>query len=96
MEQKKKIKIIIIVLAVLLGISLAALGGTLLYNRLTSRPAATVTVPDNLITPDEDTTNTESGESQAPATDNGSSATAPAQSTSTAETKKGGNNRALQ
>lgn len=56
MEQKKKIKIVIIVLAVLLGISLAALGGTLLYNRLTSHPAATVTVPDNLITPDEDTT----------------------------------------
>lgn len=88
MEQKKKIKIIIIVLAVLLGISLAALGGTLLYNRLTSRPAATVTVPDNLITPDEDTTDTESGENQAPATDNSSSAAAPTQPASTAETKK--------
>ena len=88
MEQKKKIKIIIIVLAVLLGISLAALGGTLLYNKLTNSTPATVTVPDNLITPDEDTTNTESGESQAPATDNGSSATAPSQPTSTAETKK--------
>ena len=64
MEQKKKIKIIIIVLAVLLGISLAALGGTLLYNRLTSRPAATVTVPDNLITPDEDTTKPDSSDTE--------------------------------
>ena len=33
MEQKKKIKIIIIVPAVLLGISLAAFGGTLIYNK---------------------------------------------------------------
>ena len=66
MEQKKKIKIVITVLAVLLGISLTALGGTLLYNRLASRPAATVTVPDNLITADEDTTKPDSSDSQAP------------------------------
>ena len=66
MEQKKKIKIVITVLAVLLGISLTALGGTLLYNRLASRPATTVTVPDNLITADEDTTKPDSSDSQAP------------------------------
>ncbi len=66
MEQKKKIKIVITVLAVLLGISLTALGGMLLYNRLASRPAATVTVPDNLITPDEDTTKPDNSDSQAP------------------------------
>lgn len=55
MENKKKIKIVIIVLAVLLGLSLLALGGTLVYNRLVKSAPSTVTVPDNLITPDEDT-----------------------------------------
>ena len=66
MEQKKKIKIIIIVLAVLLGISLAALGGTLIYNKIANATPATVTVPDNLITADEDTTKPASSDSQAP------------------------------
>ena len=88
MEQKKKIKTAIVVLAVLLGISLAALGGTLLYNRLASRPASTVTVPDNLITPDEEPSDTENSESQAPTESESTSATAPAQPTATAETKK--------
>lgn len=98
MEQKKKIKIIIIVLACLLGLSLLALGGTLIYNKIANTTPATVTVPDNLITPDEDTTkpgNSESNsqvpdssETQTPgsSTDTSSSAV-PAQST-TAETKK--------
>ena len=86
MEQKKKIKTAIIVLAVLLGISLAALGGTILYNKLASRPASTVTVPDNLITPNEEPSNTEGGEGQAPTESKTPSSTAPAQTT--AETKK--------
>ena len=62
MEQKKKIKIIIIVLAVLLGVSLLALGGTIVYNRLAKSEPAVVTVPDNLITPEEDTTKTDGSE----------------------------------
>lgn len=66
MEQKKKIKIIIIVLACLLGLSLLALGGTLIYNKIANTTPATVTVPDNLITPDEDTTKPDSSDSQAP------------------------------
>ena len=65
MEQKKKIKIIIIVLACLLGLSLLALGGTLIYNKIANNTPATVTVPDNLITPDEDTTKPDSSESKA-------------------------------
>lgn len=65
MEQKKKIKIIIIVLACLLGLSLLALGGTVIYNKIANATPATVTVPDNLITPDEDTTKPDS-DSQAP------------------------------
>ena len=98
MKQKKKIKIVIIILAILLGISLTALGGTLLYNRLASRPAATVTVPDNLITPDEDTTKPDSSENNSQAPDSSdtqapsssadtSSSAVPTQST-TAEVKK--------
>lgn len=53
-KQKKIIKLVIVILAVLLGISLLALGGTLIYNRLANNQPATVTVPDNLITPDAD------------------------------------------
>lgn len=66
MEQKKKIKVIIIVLACLLGLSLLALGGTLIYNKIANTTSATVTVPDNLITPDDDTTKPDNSDSQAP------------------------------
>ena len=66
MEQKKKIKIIIIVLAILLGLSLLALGGTLIYNKIANTTPAAVTVPDNLITPDEDMTKPDNSDSQAP------------------------------
>ena len=62
MEQKKKIKAIIIVLAILLGVSLLALGGTIAYNRLAKSEPAVVTVPDNLITPEDDTTETDGSE----------------------------------
>ena len=93
MEQKKKIKIVIIILAVLLGLSLLALGDTLVYNKLANTSPATVTVPDNLITPDEDTTKPDSSESSSQAPDSSdtqtssSSAVTPTQST-TAEAKK--------
>lgn len=98
MEQKKKIKIVIIVLACLLGLSLLALGGTLIYNKIANTTPATVTVPDNLITPDDDTTKPDSSESNSQAPDSSdtqapsssadtSSSAVPAQST-TAETKK--------
>ena len=91
MEQKKKTKIIIIVLAILLGLSLLALGGTLVYNKIANTTPATVTVPDNLITPDEDKTNPDSGDSQASDSSDtqtpSSSAVTPTQST-TSEAKK--------
>lgn len=56
MEQKKrnKTKTVIIVLAVLLALSLVALAGTLIIGKLYSHPG-TVTVPDNLITPETET-----------------------------------------
>lgn len=98
MEQKKKIKIIIIVLAILLGLSLLALGGTLVYNKLANNTPATVTVPDNRITPDEDTNKPDSSENNSQAPDSSdtqtpsssadaSSSAVPTQST-TAEAKK--------
>mgnify|MGYP002538091989 FL=1 len=98
MEQKKKIKIIIIVLAILLGLSLLALGGTVIYNKIANNTPATVTVPDNLITPDEDATKPDSSESNSQAPDSSdtqtpsssadaSSSAVSAQNT-TAETKK--------
>ena len=83
MEQKKKIKISIVILAILLGLSLLALGGTVVYNKLANATPVTVTVPDNRITPDEDTTKPDDSASQAP----DGSAVPPAQGT-TAETKK--------
>ena len=73
MEQKK-IKIAIIILAVLLALSLTALGGTILYHRLASRPADTATVPDNFITPDEEPTVPGGSESQVPTQDSESRA----------------------
>ena len=52
-ESKKKTKTAIIILAVLLGISLAALGVTLIYRAGSSKGRSEVTVPGNLISPTE-------------------------------------------
>lgn len=70
MEQKRKTKIIIIILAVLLGLSLLVLAGTLIRARLTDSDPGTVTVPDNLITPEEDT---ETEDTRTPGSDTGTS-----------------------
>ena len=96
MEKKKKT--IIIILSILLGLSLLGLGGTLVYNKIANTTPATVTVPDNLITPDEDTTKPDSSESNSQAPDSSdtqtpsssadaSSSAVPTQSTNV-ETKK--------
>ena len=66
MEQKKKIKIVIIVLAIVLGLSLLVLGGTLVYNKIANPTPATETVPDNLITPDDGTTKPDSSDAEKP------------------------------
>ncbi len=93
MERNKKNKTVIIILSALLGLSLLALGGTLVYNKIANSTPATVTVPDNLITPNEDTTKSDSSESNSQAPDSSetqtpiSSAVTFTQST-TAETKK--------
>lgn len=85
MSEKKqnKTKIVIIVLAVLLALSLIAFAGTVIYNKISVNIGATVTVPDNLITPDEEKNdNTETDESGSADETQGSSATNPAENIS--------------
>ena len=43
-----------------------ALGNTVIYSKIANTAPANVTVPDNRITPDEDTTKPDSSDSQAP------------------------------
>ena len=52
---EKKITVTILILSILLGLSLLALAGTLIRARLTDSDPGAVTVPGNLITPEEDT-----------------------------------------
>lgn len=49
-EQEKKIKTVIIVLAVLLALSLSALGGILIYSKSAKNAFAAAAVPNNFIT----------------------------------------------
>lgn len=58
-KEKGKIKIVIIILSVLLSVSLLLLAGTLLYNHFAESQPVSVTVPDNIITPEEDDTNSQ-------------------------------------
>lgn len=48
-------------MAILLGLSLSALGGILIHNRLSDEKTVSVEVPDNLITPDAEIDETTSG-----------------------------------
>lgn len=52
--QGKKIKIIIVILAVLLAVSAVGLAATLLYNHFAQSEPVSVEVPDNIITPDDE------------------------------------------
>lgn len=80
MEQRKKIKTVIAVLAVLLGISVTALGGTLIYSRIARSEPSTVEVPDNLITPEGDTDTEKSTEAASDTTEPQNEAQTEAQS----------------
>lgn len=51
-RERDTMKIVIIVLAVLLGISLSALAGIFLYHKFSRSTPTVVTVSDNLITPE--------------------------------------------
>ena len=52
MSDNKKLKIVTIVLAVLLGVSLLLLAGTVVYDKLSPKKGTSTTVSDNIITPD--------------------------------------------
>lgn len=64
MEKKKNLKTAIIVLAVLLGVSIAALSGILIYNRFAESQPASVTVPENIITPKTENSGSSGGSSE--------------------------------
>ena len=81
MEQEKKkkgMRVAIVLLAVLLGLSLAALAGVLIYGRLAGDVPTTVTVPDNLITPQEEPGDTTASDGTAAQETVAGAATAPA------------------
>lgn len=83
-KKTKKTKIIIAVLAILLAVSISALAGTLILQYVTGHESASVEVPGNIITPDEDDTpdiDTESALAE-------SSGIANAESTSVSNTSK--------
>lgn len=63
-KGRNKTKTAIIVLAVLLAFSLAALVGTLIYNNLTADVDTTVTVPNNLIAPGNDDSGNETSDAE--------------------------------
>lgn len=79
--MEKKIKVTILILSILLGLSLLVLAGTLIRARLTDSDPGAVTVPDNLITPEEDT---EAEDTRTPGSGT-SSAPAPTQSAAAAQ-----------
>ncbi len=74
MERNKKTKIAIAVLACLLACSLLATGGVLVYRAFNSDKTATVSVPDNLITPDADSSQEDSASADNDTADSGAAA----------------------
>lgn len=78
--KKPKIKVLSIILAILLGISLLSLAGTLIYNHFSKSVPASVTVPDNIITPDN--TSTDLTSSTKNGTESSDTADAPSRNTS--------------
>ena len=56
-KKNKRIKIAVILLAILLGLSLIALAGTVIIGKRNEASPVTAEVPDNLITPDTETDN---------------------------------------
>lgn len=64
-EKQNKLKTAVVILSVLLALSIIALVGTVIYNRMSANADVSVTVPDNLITPDKaDTEGFEKGTSE--------------------------------
>lgn len=70
MNREKKIQVAITVLAILLGLSLVAIGATVVYDKLIRTTPAIATVPDNLITPEDNTSNLNSSDSKTTSSSN--------------------------
>lgn len=67
MQEKGKsiLKIVIIILSILLAVSLLLLAGTIVYNHFADAEPVSVTVPDNIISPDkQDESSEQSDDSQ--------------------------------
>ena len=70
MNREKKIQVAITVLAILLGLSLVAIGAIVVYDKLIRTTPAIATVPDNLITPEDNTSNLNSSDSKTTSSSN--------------------------
>lgn len=70
MNREKKIQVAITVLAILLGLSLVAIGATVVYDKLIRTTPAIATVPDNLITPEDNTSDLNSSDSKTTSSSN--------------------------
>ena len=53
-KENRKLKIVIVILSVLLALSLLLLARTLIYGRISETRHASVTLPDNIITPEKE------------------------------------------
>ncbi len=85
-KKSKKLKAVIIILAILLAVSAAALTGTLLYHYFSPSEPASVEVPGNIITPDsENTTDTKNAPTYADSTNDETSNQPNASATSETE-----------
>ncbi len=60
-SNKKTVKILIVILSVLLSLSVVALAGTVIYNKINKSESTSAVVPDNLITPEKDISADSSG-----------------------------------
>ena len=86
-KGKSKIKIVIIILLILLAVSLLLLAGTLIYNHFTETRPVSVTVPDNIITPDgKETSSLTSDSGESDTTDENSNISTSETSTSSTST----------
>lgn len=86
-NKKRNIKIVIIILSVLLAVSLLCLAGTLIYNHFTETRPVSVTVPDNIITPDgKETSSLTSDSGESDTTDENSNISTSETSTSSTST----------
>lgn len=79
--KEKKIKIIIVILAILLAVSSAGLAATILYNRFAQKEPVSVEVPGNIITPEGENSSDTKSDPLPSQTQGGETSNAPSEST---------------